>query len=300
MRVLIIGMHGFLGEHIQQRLAAAGMDVIPAGRSPRPEENGYIRLDLSADGATQIAKQLAEIEPDAVVNCAGTISGGMETLAAGNVVGPAALLEGLALAGLGPRLIHLGSAAEYGEVETGVPIHEDAPARPVSPYGVTKLAGTRLVQLARANGLDAVVLRVFNPVGPGCPASSLPGRMAAELARALSEGDAVRLGPLDAVRDFVDARDVADAVHAALTVPVLDHPVLNVGSGTGVSARALVEQLLTISGFTAAVHSDAAGSPRSATVSWQASDITAISMALGWKPRRDLATSLEDLWWTVA
>jgi NDP-hexose 4-ketoreductase len=300
MRVLIIGMHGFLGEHIQQRLAAAGMDVIPAGRSPRPEENGYIRLDLSADGATQIAKQLAEIEPDAVVNCAGTTSGGMETLAAGNVVGPAALLEGLALAGLGPRLVHLGSAAEYGEVETGVPIHEDAPARPVSPYGVTKLAGTRLVQLARANGLDAVVLRVFNPVGPGCPASSLPGRMAAELARALSEGDAVRLGPLDAVRDFVDARDVADAVHAALTVPVLDHPVLNVGSGTGVSARALVEQLLTISGFTAAVHSDAAGSPRSATVSWQASDITAISMALGWKPRRDLATSLEDLWWTVA
>jgi nucleoside-diphosphate-sugar epimerase len=299
VRVLVIGIHGFLGEHIRQRMAAAGWDIVPAGRSPRPGDTRYVPLDLSADDVTHIAKQLIEVAPDAVVNCAGAVTGDPASLTAGNVTGPAALLEGLVLAGLGPRLVHLGSAAEYGEVEPGVPVREHAPARPVSTYGVTKLAGTHLVQLARATGLDAVVLRVFNPVGPGCPASSLPGRVAAELARALAEEDAVRLGPLDAVRDFVDARDVADAVHAALTAPVLQYPVLNVGSGTGVPVRALVNELLTITGFTGAVHCDAAGSPRSATVPWQQADITAISTTLGWQPRRDLATSLKDLWQAV-
>ncbi|MGC9671064.1 NAD-dependent epimerase/dehydratase family protein [Planosporangium sp. 12N6] len=299
MRVLVIGRHGFLGRHIGRRLAAAGWEVVAAGRTPRPGHTGYVRLDVSADGAARIAEQVVKVTPDAVVNCAGAVGGDPARLTAANVVGPAALLEGLVRAGLAPRLVHLGSAAEYGAVEPGVPVHERTPTRPVGVYGATKLAGTRLVQLARTCGLDAVVLRVFNPVGPGCPASGLPGRVAAELARALAAHDAVRLGPLDAVRDFVDARDVADAVHAALTAPVLDHPVLNVGSGTAVPVRTLVDGLVAITGFTGAVHSDAAGSPRSATVPWQQADITAIRTALGWQPRRDLTTSLDDLWKSV-
>ena len=69
----------------------------------------------------------------------------------------------------------------------------------------------------------AVVLRVFNPVGPGAPEESLPGRVAAELRRALASGAEVRLGSLDAVRDFVDARDVADAVIAAAAGPAPPH-----------------------------------------------------------------------------
>lgn len=300
MRVLLIGAHGFLGGHIQQGLIAAGWDVIAAGRSPRPGDRDHVQLDLSADGADHIAEHLLELAPDAVVNCAGAISGDSATLAAGNVIGPAALLAGLMRAKLDLRLLHLGSAAEYGAVEAGSPIKEDAFPQPVGTYGVTKLAGTRLVSLAREAGLDAAVLRVFNPVGPGSPDGSLPGRVAAEVARALASDDAVRLGPLDAVRDFVDARDVADAVQAALAAPVLDQPVLNIGSGIAAPARALVDGLLRISGFTGAVHTDAAGSPRSASVPWQQADISAAKAALHWRPRRDLATSLADLWRAAA
>ena len=75
------------------------------------------------------------------------------------------------------RLVHLGSAAEYGRGPGRAPVREDEPARPVGPYGVTKLAGTRLVELARTAGLPAVVLRVFNPVGPGGagPHAARPG-----------------------------------------------------------------------------------------------------------------------------
>ena len=141
-----------------------------------------------------------------------------------------------------------------------------------------------------------MVLRVFNPVGPGAPAASLPGRLAAELRRALAHGTDVRLGPLDAVRDFVDARDVADAVLAAVTAGSLPHPVLNVGSGQGVPVRAMVCELVAASGYPAAVREDAPGQPRSPDIPWQQADISRASGDLGWRPRHDLATSLADLW----
>ncbi len=300
MRVLVIGMHGFLGAYIGRRMVSAGWDVIAAGRSRRLRQAHYVPLDLAADGAADIAKRLVEVAPDAVVNCAGAVAGDATTMAAANIDGPAALLEALVLAGSGARLVHLGSASEYGDVDAGVPVSEHARTRPVGIYGVTKLAGTRLVQLARTSGLDAVVLRIFNPVGAGCSVDSLPGRVAGELLRARTEGDAVRLGPLDAVRDFIDARDVADAVYAALAAPIIDHPILNVGSGVAVPAQALVDGLVSIARFTGAVHTDAAGSPRSAAVAWQQADIRAIRSALGWQPRRELAASLHDLWQSVA
>ena len=117
---------------------------------------------------------------------------------------------------------------------------EQAVPRPAAVYGVTKLAGTRLVELAMAAGLDGVVLRVFNPVGPGAPGSNLPGKVAAELHRALARGTDVQLGSLDAVRDFIDVRDVADAVIAAAPRPRWRTCVLNIGTGRGVPVRTMV------------------------------------------------------------
>jgi NDP-hexose 4-ketoreductase len=162
---------------------------------------------------------------------------------------------------------------------------------------VTKLAGTRLVELGTTTGLDAVALRIFNVVGAGAPRNGLPGEAAAQLRDALAgDGAAVRLGPLDGVRDFVDARDVADAVLAAATVPKLPHPVVNVGSGFGVPARTLIKELLAVSGYGGMVHEDASGSARSAGLSFQQADISLGRHDLGWSPRRDLAESVADLW----
>jgi nucleoside-diphosphate-sugar epimerase len=269
--------------------------VVTAGRSPLPGSPRHRLADLAAGGQAAIAMMLTEVAPDAVVNCAGAISGPPAALVAANIDGTYALVTAM-LRAAPARLVHLGSAAEYGATEPGVPVSEQAEARPAGMYGVTKLAGTRLVGTAAAAGLDAVVLRVFNPVGPGAPAASLPGHLAAELRRALAHGTGVRLGPLDAVRDFVDARDVADAVLAAVTASSLPHPVLNVGSGLGVPVRAMVSELVAASGYPAAVREDAAGQPRSPDIPWQQADISRAGGDLGWRPCRDLATSLADLW----
>jgi NDP-hexose 4-ketoreductase len=296
MRLLIIGASGFLGRHVRQQASAAGLGVVTAGRSGLPGSPSHQRLDLSGGDPARIAAVITSAAPDVVVNCAGATAGAPDVLAAANITGTYALVTAMLLSRRPARLVHLGSAAEYGRTEPGVPVTEAALPRPAGAYGATKLAGTRLVELARTAGLDAVVLRVFNPVGPGAPEDGLPGRLAVQLRRSLAHGTAVRLGSLDVVRDFVDARDVADAALAAAAAPVLPHPVLNIGSGAGVPARTLVKDLLAISGCAATVHEDAPGSARSAGLAWQQACITLALQDLDWRPCRDLTTSLSDLW----
>jgi NDP-hexose 4-ketoreductase len=296
MRLLILGASGFLGGHVWRRATLAGADVVTAGRAALPESSAHHRLDLAAGDPEPVAEIIASVAPDAVANCAGATSGPPDALAAANITGPATLVRAMQLAGTRARLVHLGSAAEYGGAEPPDPLGESAPPRPGAMYGVTKLAGTRLVELGRAAGLDAVVLRVFNPVGAGAPDGSLPGRVAAQLRRVLASGDDVRLGPLDAVRDFVDARDVAAAVLAAAAASALPHAVINIGSGTGVPARSLVKELVAVAGYDGPVHEDSAGSARSGDLDWQQSDISRARADLFWRPEHDLASSVADLW----
>jgi NDP-hexose 4-ketoreductase len=296
LRLLVIGASGFLGRHVWRQAEAVGAAVVTAGRAGLPGSPGHRQIDLAADDPDSIAELITSAAPDVIANCAGATVGDPDVLAPVNVTGTYALVRAMLQARTPARLVHLGSAAEYGRAEAGVPVTESAPPRPVAPYGTTKLAGTRLVELGRAAGLDAVVLRVFNPVGAGAPETGLPGRLAAELRRALADGGEVRLGSLDAVRDFIDARDVAGAVLAAAAAPSLPHAVINIGSGSGVPIGNLVKELVAISGYDGLVHENAEGSARSPEKSWQQADITRARQDLGWRPRHDLAASLADLW----
>lgn len=266
--------------------------MVTAGRSAGCD----VELDIVSDGPDGVRRALARAEPDVVVNCAGKVGGPPDELADGNITGPANLVEGLLGGDRRIRLVHLGSAGEYGRVEVGVPITESTRPCPVGVYGVTKLAGTKVIGAGRAAGLNALVLRVFNPLGPGSPVGSLPGRLAVELRRAIAEGDDVRLGALDSLRDFVDARDVAEAVLTAVSMSTVDAGVLNVASGHAVAVRELVTTLSEIAGFSGAVVERGVGSARSADVPWQQADISKTADLLGWKPSRDLTTSLTDLW----
>ncbi len=295
-RVVVIGAGGYLGRPVFDLLAAQpDLLVRTASRSAPSIGGNDRRLDLAAEDGSLDAVLAAEA-PEVVVNCAGAVAGTDAELVSANVTGPANLVAALARVAPGSRLIHLGSAAEYGVTEIGVPITEDMGGEPVGGYGHSKLAGTQLVTLGSSVGLDTLVLRVFNPIGPHAPAESLPGRVVGELRRATAEADDIRLGPLGSVRDFVDVRDIAEAVLAAVTVPGFDRPILNLASGIGTPIRSVVDELANIAGFTGAVLESAAGSVRSAGVAWQQADITAISTSLGWKPRIQLLDSLTDLW----
>jgi nucleoside-diphosphate-sugar epimerase len=297
-RVLVIGANGYLGRHVFGLLdRQAELTVSGTSRSGSAR---WIRVDLALDRPATLGAMLATECPDVVVNCAGAVTGSVAELVGANVTGPANLLTALAAHAPHAKLVHLGSAAEYGIAEPEEPITEQRPPHPTGWYGVTKLAGTELVRLAGNLGLDTVVLRVFNPIGPGSPAGSLPGRVVAELRRADLAHDVVRLGSLDAVRDFVDVRDIAEAVLAAVRATTVDAAVLNIGSGRAIPVSVMVRDLVRLSGFTGLVVAEGDGSARSADVRWQQADISAIGRQLGWKPEIGLADSLRDMWRAVA
>ncbi|MEU5581836.1 NAD(P)-dependent oxidoreductase [Streptomyces huasconensis] len=292
MRILLLGATGYLGGHVEERLRALpGVRLLRGGRAPVDDH----RIDLATITTDALAEQLSRAAPDAVVNCAGTAAGTTVDLTAVNSRGPAVLCEALRAAAPDARLVHLGSAAEYGPRGVGERTAEDAPARPVTPYGATKLAGTLAVL---ESPIDALVLRVTDPVGPGAPPAALPGRLITELSRALAHTPhgTLRVGDLTAHRDFVDVRDVARAVALALALPGRLPRLLNIGSGRAAPVRDLAHGLAEAAGFTGAVEEAPAPAGRSTAVPWQCSDVTAAEWELGWRPRFTLRESLAALW----
>ncbi|WP_328724401.1 NAD-dependent epimerase/dehydratase family protein [Streptomyces sp. NBC_00259] len=294
MRILVLGHTGYLGRHIAEQFRAlGGVRLFGAGRDPASD----LRVDLATADTGRLAEALADLSPDAVVNCAGALGADPVTDAEVNARGPAVLCAALRKAAPTARLVHLGSAAEYGAGEHGVRVTEDAPTRPLTSYGATKLAGTVAVV---SSGLDAVVLRVGNPVGPGAGPLSLPGGTALRLRRAGTDPDAVvRFGDLSAHRDFVDVRDLARAAVLAATASGPLPRVLNVGGGRAVPIRDLVHGLVSVAGFRGRIDEAGVGSARSAGVTWQCSDISAARAALGWEPRFTLTDALVALWASV-
>lgn len=321
--VLVLGGTGFVGRQVCAEFAAHGCRVLAASRNPQrpalPAHPGVrqvrlvqrvrqVRLDLGAASATTSLARLLDTErPSTVVNCVGSIWGRTADDMAPSIVAPAErLVDALALAAVRPRLVHLGSVLEYGPVAPGTTAR--GTARPDTPYGKAKLAATETVLAAHAAGtLDALVLRIANVAGRGTPGISLLGQVAARLA-AWDGGTAgpvvVELSPLRAHRDYVDVRDVADAVVAAARTSVpASGQVVDIGRGAAVPVRELVELLVAASGVPARLVEVEAeverGGPRGGrpgAADWMRVDPGPARELLGWTPRRSLEDAVRAYW----
>ncbi|PWI11913.1 reductase [Streptomyces sp. NWU339] len=247
MRVLLIGANGYIGRFVADRLLAdPAVQLTALGRG----DDADVRFDLATGSPGALTRFLDAVHPGVVVNCAGATRGGARELTRHNTVAVATVCEALRRSGCGARLVQIGCSAEYGPSQPGSSTAEDAVPRPGGPYGVSKLAATELVL---GSGLDAVVLRVFSPAGPGTPAGSPLGRLAEAMRRAMQSGDGeLKLGGLGAQRDFVDVRDVARAVHAASLSAA--QGVINIGSGRAVRLRDAAAVLARVAGYGGVLH----------------------------------------------
>ncbi|MFB9449217.1 NAD-dependent epimerase/dehydratase family protein [Dactylosporangium vinaceum] len=294
-RAVLLGANGFVGRTIAAGLLDAGWRVTAvvrgaAGPDPRCTT---VRLDAAEEPPEAIAAVIAGAE--LVVNAAGALWGatGAE-LDRGNVVLVERLVAALAAAAGPVRLVHLGSVFEYGEQPPGPPLTEDLTERPVSHYARTKLAATRAITGAVAAGrIDAVVLRISTVIGAWAPVQSLLGGLARQLAR---DGAAVEVPPLSGRRDFVDVRDVSDAVLCAATAPGVP-PVVNIGGGQAVAVTKVVDLLIARAGGGGrVVRRPGAAERRDAGVSARPMDIALARRALGWAPARSPAEAIDALW----
>lgn len=299
---VVVGAAGDLGRHVCAALLAAGWQVTAVVRSVAdpPPDCRLLQLDVIGAEPGELASALSAAspvnqEPALVVNAAGALWGVTdEQMVTGNVILVDRLVRAVQTLPGAVRLVHLGSAYEYGGHPGLERLPESLAPTPAGQYAQTKLAGTRLVTRAVAEGrIDATVLRISLSVGPAAPAQSLFGSLVRQLA---ARPEALTLPPVAGVRDVVDVRDVADAVlHAARAERV--PPVVNIGAGVGVRLAEAVDTLIRIAGSTAAItRSPAPAARRDAAAGDQPLDITLARQALRWAPVRTLPETLQALW----
>jgi nucleoside-diphosphate-sugar epimerase len=268
-RALVTGATGFLGRHLVAQLAAEGWAVTCVARSAVrtvPSTPGSRTLELGpAPWSVESLKQALEASAAEVVfHMAGTArAASLADLYAVNAGLAATLFDaveaGARTAQLKPLIVLAGSSAEYGEVAyDALPVAENHPCAPSTDYGISKYAQT-LAGVARARrGLNVIVARIFNPIGPGMRDHLALASFAHQIRLGVT---VLRVGDLDVERDFIDASEAARLITAlAANPPRGKHNgiVWNICSGRAFSLRNLVDELVRLCGRSVTLEIDPA------------------------------------------
>jgi GDP-4-dehydro-6-deoxy-D-mannose reductase len=300
MRALVTGATGFVGRYLVDALRRDGAEVF-ACSGPNDSAAGYLPLDLS--DAETIAAALDAAKPAVVFHLAAqtfvpeALRAPIETYEV-NAMGTARLTK--ALRGYRPartRLLFVSSAEVYGARDASeYPLRESLDARPGNPYGASKAAAEAIVLgEVRSFGLDAIITRAFNHIGPGQSERFVVASLAAQLARvAAGESRQLFVGNLQTARDFLDVRDVVSA-YVAIARDGEPGEIYNVCSGAAVTIRDILGELIRIARVPVEVREDPARM-RSADVPLSVGDPAKVRARTGWQPRIPLAHSLRDIY----
>lgn len=298
MRALVTGGSGFVGRHLVDALRREGAEAFPCGG---PLDGG---LSIDLGDAETIRRALDASRPDVVFHLAAqtfvpeALASPVETYET-NAVGSARVAEAVRAydAGPAPRIVFASSAEVYGaRGAREYPLRETVEPRPQNPYGASKAAAEAiLLGESRAFGLDVVVARAFNTIGPGQSERFVIASFAAQLARiAAGANPKLFVGNLDTARDFLDVRDVT-AAYVALARDGERGEVYNVCSGAAISIRDALGELIRIAGVPVEVREDPER-VRAAENPLSAGDPAKVRARTGWAPQIPLRTSLRDVY----
>jgi GDP-4-dehydro-6-deoxy-D-mannose reductase len=260
VQALITGAGGFVGDHLCTFLLDHTDWEILGTVYPEPaaDANPHPRLHLvPADlrDASRVLDLVADGTPDVIFHLAAmsSVSASFEhpweTLE-NNICAQLNILEAVRQAGTSSRVLVIGSNEEYGKPgEDELPITEETPLRPQSPYAVSKVTQDMLgLQYYLAYGIDVVRLRPFNHTGPGQSPRFVVPAFASQVARieAGLQEPVLFVGNLEVWRDFTDVRDMVRAYALAAT-EAESGEVYNLASGQPQSIREMLESLLALS-----------------------------------------------------
>lgn len=308
MRVLVTGAGGFVAPHLVELLRAEEPGAVIYG-TVRPQTSvargpgvGITLVEADLNDPAAALAVMDEVAPERIVHLAGQSSVHRSWIEPGatlrsNVLGLVNLLDAVRRRGLRPAVLVVGSAEEYGLALPGeIPLHEDTPLRPSSPYAVSKVAQAALARLyGPAGGMKVVLTRTFHHTGPGrgeAFAESSFARQIAEIEAGLRPA-VLRVGNLDSVRDYTDVRDVVRAYWMLLDRGE-DGQVYNVCSGRGRTIREMLDALLALSSSRVEVRVDPARL-RPSDVPALVGDPARLCAATGWAPRIPLEQTLGEL-----
>ena len=293
--VLVTGGAGFVGSHIADALVDDNevrvLDDFSSGRRDNvPDGATVVEGDICDPDTVTEATQ----DVDVVFHEAGLVSVPKsvevpEESHETNVSATLSILE--AARREDARVVVASSVAIYGS-PLDVPIHEEDPKAPTSPYGVDKLAIDHYTRLySDLYDLETVALRYFNVYGPRQSAGEYSGVVSTFLEQARSGQPITVEGEGDQTRDFVHVSDVVRANLAAATTDNVGR-AYNVGTGESITIRGLAELVRDVTDSTSDVtHVD----PRAADIDRSEADVTRARRQLDYQPQVDLEDGLREL-----
>ncbi len=308
--VLVTGASGFAGSHLLDLLADDGENLVGwSRRGHGPQLSTTVRCtwrEVDVTDADDVDRAIADAHPSIIYHCAGDAQSNRSAEETGttlsvNVRGTAHLLASVARHAADARVIVTGSALVYRPSPDA--LHEESPLGPSAGYGLSKLAQETLgLRAASLDGLDVVVARAFNHVGP----RQSPAFVAASIARQVARMEAghqkaeLMVGNLDARRDLTDVRDTVRA-YRALARSGRRGAAYNVCRGEAPPIRALVGGLIARSRVPIEVRIDPARlRPSDVPVVLGSHD--RLTKETGWRPEIPFERTLDDLldWWRSA
>lgn len=308
------GGAGYIGAHVVRSLLQQGMtpvvlDDLSSGLAKFvPDGVAFIQADINDTAAVTAA--LTDHGCVGVIHVAGFKYAGVSVQRplhtyTQNVTGTASVLAAMEAAGVN-HIVFSSSAAVFGTPDVEL-VTEDAATRPESPYGESKLIGEWLIaDVARAReGFTGVCLRYFNVVGSATDAvyDASPHNLFPLVIEALLDGRTPRINGVDyptpdgtCVRDYVHVGDLADthvAAARALEAGTPLKPAYNLGSGTGISVRQIMDAMAEVTGiaFSPEIAPRRPGDPARIVA-----DGTAAAADLGWKMSYSLSEMVSSAW----
>lgn len=288
-RALVTGGAGFIGHHLAGALLRRGLEVtvlddLSMGRRENvPEGARFVQGDVRDPEVVTVALSGVDcvFHEAAIVSIRASVEGFVRD-ADVNLVGTLNVLQCMADSGV-KKAVLASSMAVYADSPRPVPLREDAPIGPISPYGVAKLASEHYWLLMSGHfGLDATVLRYFNTYGPNQTLTPYVGVITIFINRLLRGEAPVVYGDGEQRRDFVHVDDVVAANLAVLDAAAAGR-TFNVGTGHATSVNDIARELVArlAPGLSPRHASPVEGEMRNAVA-----DASALSEATGWKPAR--------------
>ncbi len=308
-KILITGATGFVGEYLAEYLISLyTYEIYGTYRSESAKNvssiNGkinFVQVDLT--DRDQVKKALVKIQPDGIFHLAAqavigeSIARPLETLHT-NIDGELLLFETLReLQMTNTRVMSVLSADVYGYVKpSDLPIDEDTPFRPGNPYAVSKVACDALAyQYFRSYKLPIIRVRPFTHIG----SRQKPGFVTVDFAKQIAEiekgqqASIMKVGNLDAKRDFTDVRDVVRA-YALLMEKGEPGEVYNIGSGVSHEIKEVLDFFIAHANVQITSETDPARL-RPSDIPDFVCDATKLYNLTGWKPEISFETSLQDI-----
>lgn len=303
--LLVTGASGFVGSHVID--ACQGYKIIAASNEEQTYKNheDVTSVILDITDPSQVTDLIKKYKPEYILHLAGIAISwekDIRKLFDINTFGTMHIYDAVVAsleddANYTPKIVYVSSAEVYGNTDNQTSITEISPLRPMNPYAASKAAAEALSSAyVYGKGLNIVVVRPFAHIGPRQGLGFFVPDMISQIV-AIEKNPSLnplKVGNTDAIRDYLDVRDVAQAYKKIIETEIAPGEIINICSGKGRKIQDMLDTLIEMSDVDVMVEHDSSRM-RQSKVPIFVGNHDKLTTLTGWMPSYDVHDSLKDV-----